>query len=173
MSISKEILNVVDGLAKRFGVVVDWSKDNIYPQIADLCERFIHYKLACEWIWFAVFAAILVVGIVLITMQVRDRRDFVEKVKSSGALGLKQEKIRSRRNLYYCNYYFVLHKETGGYSVDEINATLLGELSVVGACSCFTIGIIGVICSLATLIKLYIIPEVVIINYITGCIGGH
>ena len=163
MSISKEILNVVDGLAKRFGVVVDWSKDNIYPQ----------NKLACEWIWFAVFAAILVVGIVLITMQVRDRRDFVEKVKSSGALGLKKEKIRSRRNLYYCNYYFVLHKETGGYSVDEINATLLGELSVVGACSCFTIGIIGVICSLATLIKLYIIPEVVIINYITGCIGGH
>ena len=28
MNISKEILNTIDGLAERFGVVIDWSKEN-------------------------------------------------------------------------------------------------------------------------------------------------
>ena len=64
MNISKEILNTIDGLAERFGIVIDWSKENVYPQVADLCERFIHYKLACQWVWFALFAIILTIGIV-------------------------------------------------------------------------------------------------------------
>ena len=44
MSVSKEILNVIDGLAERFGVIIDWSKENVYPQVVDLCERFIDRK---------------------------------------------------------------------------------------------------------------------------------
>lgn len=171
MSISKEILNTIDGLAERFGVVIDWSKENVYPQVVGLCERFIHYKLVCQWIWFVIFAMILVVGIALLMAQIRDRRDFVEKVKSGDTLGLK-EKIKSRRNLYYCNYYFILHKETNGYSVDEINTTFLGELSIIGIYTCFITGVVGIICSLTLLIKLYIIPEVIIINYLTSMWNG-
>lgn len=167
MNISKEILNTIDGLGERFGVVIDWSKENVYPQVADLCERFIDYKLVAQWIWFAIFVAILATGIVWIVMMIRDRQNFVKEVKLSGTLGLK-EKIKSRRNLYYCNYYYVLHKETGGYSTNEINPTLLGELSIMGICSCFIAGITGVICSLVLLIKLYIIPEIIIINYLTS-----
>ncbi len=167
MNISKEILNTIDGLGERFGVVIDWSKENVYPQVADLCERFIDYKLVAQWIWFAIFVAILATGIVWMVMMIRDRRNFVKEVKLSGTLGLK-EKIKSRRNLYYCNYYHVLHKETGGYSTDEINPTLLGELSIVGIYSCFIAGITGVICSLVLLIKLYLIPEIIIINYLTS-----
>lgn len=167
MNISKEILNTIDGLAERFGIVIDWSKENVYPQVADLCERLIDYKLVAQWIWFAIFVAILATGIVWMVMMIRDRRNFVKEVKLSGTLGLK-EKIKSRRNLYYCNYYYALYKEIGGYSTDEINPTLLGELSIVGICSCFIAGITGVIYSLVLLIKLYLIPEIIIINYLTS-----
>ena len=165
MNISKEILNTIDGLAERFGVVIDWSKDNVYPQVADICERLIHYKLVCQWIWFAVFAMILVTGIALLVTMIKDRREIVEKVELAKISG-QDKNIKSKCRLYHCNRHFLWYKETNGYSTDEIDITLLGELSIVGIFCCFIAGVIGVICSLATLIKLYIIPEVVIINYI-------
>ena len=165
MNISKEILNTIDGLGERFGVVIDWSKDNIYPQVADICERLIHYKLVCQWIWFAVFVMILATGIALLMVMIKDSRDFVKRVRLGSSLESK-EQIKSRRKFYYCNRYSLRYKNTGGYNVDEINSTLLGELSTVGIYCCFIAGVIGVIYNLATLIKLYIIPEIVIINYI-------
>lgn len=170
MNISKEILNTIDGLGERFGVVIDWSKDNIYPQVADICERFIHYKLVCQWIWFAVFAVILATGIALLVTMIKDSRDFVKRVRLGSSLESK-EQIKSRRKFYYCNRYPLRYKNTGGYNVDEINSTLLGELSIVGIYCCFIAGVIGVIYNLTTLIKLYIIPEIVIINYIQSTLS--
>ena len=173
MNVSKEILNVIDGLGERFGVVIDWSKDNVYPQVADICERLIHYKLVCQWIWFAVFAVILSAGIVLIIMLIKDRRDLVGVITDKIKLIDRTGDINSRLGFYKCDYYPFLHKDEGGYSVNEINATLLGELSFVGVWSCFIVGVIGIIYNFLLLIKLYIIPELYIINYITDCIGGH
>ena len=103
MNVSKEILNVVDGLAERFGVVIDWSKDNVYPQIVDLCERFIQYKLACQWIWFAVFVAIFVVAVVLMLRMTKDYRGFTEKLKECARLGCNDD-VKSKLGLYDCDH---------------------------------------------------------------------
>ena len=170
MNISKEILNTIDGLAERFGIVIDWSKENVYPQVADLCERFIHYKLACQWVWFALFAIILAIGIVLIVMMVKDRRDFVKMIKDNKFIN-RSGTISDVSKFYQCGYYPYTYKDNNGYSTREICLKDFGCVTTGFLISCLAVGIIGVVYNLITLMKLYIIPEVEIINYITSMLN--
>ena len=43
---SDEIIKVIDELGKRFGIVIDWSSENVLPYIQELARRFIIYKTA-------------------------------------------------------------------------------------------------------------------------------
>lgn len=170
MNISKEILNTIDGLGERFGVVIDWSKENVYPQVVDLCERFIHYKLACQWVWFALFAIILTIGIVLIVMMAKDRRDFAEMIRD-GKFMNRSDIISDASKFYQCGYYPYTYKDNNGYNTKEICLKDFGCVITGCLISCLIVGTMGVVYNLIVLIKLYIIPEIVIINYITSMLN--
>lgn len=43
---SDEIIKVIDELGKRFGIVIDWSNENVLPYLQELAHRFIIYKTA-------------------------------------------------------------------------------------------------------------------------------
>ena len=43
---SDEIIKVIDELGKRFGIVIDWSNENVLPYIQELARRFIIYRTA-------------------------------------------------------------------------------------------------------------------------------
>ncbi len=169
MNISKEILNTIDGLGERFGIVIDWSKENVYPQVADVCERFIHYKLACQWVWFTLCAIILTIGIVLIVMMVKDRRDFVKMIRD-GKFVNSSGIINNTSKFYQCDYYPDM-EDKSGYNISEIYFKDAGCGAAIFLAPCLGIGIIGVINNLIALMKLYIIPEMVIINYITSMLN--
>lgn len=57
MSISNEIIKVIDALAEKFGVAVDWTSENIIPYLEQLCDKYINYEIATSvvWIVFGVF----------------------------------------------------------------------------------------------------------------------
>lgn len=57
---SEEIIKVLDELGKRFGIVIDWSNQNIIPYLQELMKRFICYKniTACVWIIISIFMTI-------------------------------------------------------------------------------------------------------------------
>ena len=61
MSFSKEIINVLDYLCKKFGIVIDWTSKNVVPYIEDLCSRYIQYEIytSIYWITIAIVALIL------------------------------------------------------------------------------------------------------------------
>jgi hypothetical protein len=50
MSMSKEIITVVDELAKRFGIVIDWTSKNVVPYISELFDKFITYNIGVNCI---------------------------------------------------------------------------------------------------------------------------
>ena len=43
---SDEIIKVIDELGKRFGIVIDWSNENVLPYLQELAHRFIIYRTA-------------------------------------------------------------------------------------------------------------------------------
>lgn len=48
MEVSKQIIEVLDYLCKKIGVVVDWSQGNVMPYVQDLYRRFIAWQIAID-----------------------------------------------------------------------------------------------------------------------------
>lgn len=63
---SEEIIKVLDELGKRFGVVIDWSNQNIVPYLQELLKRFICYQNITAGIWIIISVAIIIGGVIML-----------------------------------------------------------------------------------------------------------
>lgn len=63
---SEEIIKVLDELGNRFGIVIDWSNQNIIPYLQELLKRFICYQNITACIWITISIAIITGGIVML-----------------------------------------------------------------------------------------------------------
>lgn len=63
---SEEIIKVLDELGKRFGIVIDWSNQNIVPYLQELLKRFICYRNVTAGIWIIISVATIIGGIIII-----------------------------------------------------------------------------------------------------------
>lgn len=51
---SEEIIKVLDDLAQRFGIAIDWTSANVLPYLQELGTRFISFKNAQAIIWMVI-----------------------------------------------------------------------------------------------------------------------
>ena len=58
----------INELAKQFGVAIDWSQENIMPQINDLINRYAQYRITVDTIWCVVCAVIIIATIVVVAV---------------------------------------------------------------------------------------------------------
>lgn len=63
---SEEIIKVLDELGKRFGIVIDWSNQNIVPYLQELLKRFICYRNITACVWIIISIAMTISGVVMI-----------------------------------------------------------------------------------------------------------
>lgn len=63
---SEEIIKVIDELGKRFGIVIDWSNQNIIPYLQELLKRFICYRNITACVWIIISIAMTISGVVMI-----------------------------------------------------------------------------------------------------------
>lgn len=63
---SEEIIKVLDELGKRFGIVIDWSNQNIIPYLQELLKRFICYRNITACVWIIISIAMTISGVVII-----------------------------------------------------------------------------------------------------------
>ena len=61
MKFSKEIITVLDYLCQKFGIVIDWTSENIMPYIEDLCKRYISYEILTSIAWMIAIPAITII----------------------------------------------------------------------------------------------------------------
>lgn len=71
---SEEIIKVLDELGKRFGIVIDWSNQNIIPYLQELLKRFICYRNITACVWIIISIAITISGVVMIRSLNRWRK---------------------------------------------------------------------------------------------------
>lgn len=65
MKMNMEIEKAIDKIAEKFGIVVDWSQDNIYPYIRDILQRYrtvsiVHDAVAIGVLGLLILSAILI-----------------------------------------------------------------------------------------------------------------
>ena len=65
MTISEQIIQVLDDLCRRFGVVIDWSKDTVVPYIEELMTKFITFEVKTSWFWIFFTLALTVIAWIL------------------------------------------------------------------------------------------------------------
>lgn len=60
---SKEIINVLNYLGEQLGIVIDWSSENIWPQVMEILERYRLFELVITGIWLVIELAMLIFAI--------------------------------------------------------------------------------------------------------------
>ena len=68
MKFSEEIINVLDYLCKKFGIVIDWTSENVVPYLQDLCGRYIQYEIMTSIAWMIVTPLITLIITIPLTI---------------------------------------------------------------------------------------------------------
>lgn len=45
MTVSEQIIQVLDNLGEKFGLALDWSSENILPYVSELMNKAVSYEL--------------------------------------------------------------------------------------------------------------------------------
>ena len=48
---SEEIIKVLDALAEKFGLAVDWTSSNVIPYLNQLCDKYVNYEIVTSVVW--------------------------------------------------------------------------------------------------------------------------
>lgn len=62
MSLSDEIIKVLDALAEKFGIVINWTSQNIIPYLEQLCGKYTNYEIATSVVWLIFGIGCLILG---------------------------------------------------------------------------------------------------------------
>ena len=62
-------------LAKQFGLVLDWSNNNVIPYLQDLAQRVIAYEFRSSIFWIVIGAIFILIGIIAVVLGVRSGVD--------------------------------------------------------------------------------------------------
>lgn len=45
MNVSDQIIAVIDALCEKFGMAIDWTNENVFPYVEQLCQKYIAYEI--------------------------------------------------------------------------------------------------------------------------------
>ena len=61
---SEEIIKVLDALAEKFGLAIDWTSANVIPYLEQLCGKYVNYEIATSVVWIMLGLLFFIVGII-------------------------------------------------------------------------------------------------------------
>ncbi len=64
MTVSEQIIQVIDTLCEKFGIAIDWTGANVIPYIEMLCGKLITYEIVTSIAWMVIMALFSIASIV-------------------------------------------------------------------------------------------------------------
>ena len=64
MTFSDQFIKIMDAIADKLGIVIDWTSKNVIPYMENLLERFIKYETYTSIVWLVLGAIILLLCII-------------------------------------------------------------------------------------------------------------
>ena len=64
MQVSEQIIAALDNLAQRFGVAIDWSRENVLPYVQELAAKYIKWEIGAS-IMCLIFGILCIAGCVV------------------------------------------------------------------------------------------------------------
>lgn len=78
---SQEIIKVLDNLAQKFGIAIDWTSQNILPYLQDLMSRYISLQNAYAIIWIVISAIILIISFIIMFKSINKIKKDSKQIK--------------------------------------------------------------------------------------------
>ena len=77
MTVSSEIIEVLDYLGEKFGIAIDWTSNNVLPYLQTLVDKFIQWEISTSILWIAI--ATFVIAMIIILMNLKGFRKINEE----------------------------------------------------------------------------------------------
>lgn len=65
LTVSDQIIAVMNDVCQKFGVAIDWSHKNAIPYLTELAGRYVNYEIATSIAFAAIFGAILLLSAII------------------------------------------------------------------------------------------------------------
>lgn len=63
---NQEIINVLNCLGEQLGIAIDWTSENVWPQVMDVLGRYRLLEIVFSCLWIVVQAAFIVYALVVL-----------------------------------------------------------------------------------------------------------
>lgn len=80
MSFSSETIDLIEYIASKFGVAIDWGSENILPVVQELAGKYITFEISTSIAWIVIALILEIILIVII-------RNDLEYWKTEGITG--------------------------------------------------------------------------------------
>ena len=70
-SVADQIIQVINDLCQKFGIVMDWSKENLLPIVEHLGGRVINWCIATDIFWIILCGVLVITGIICIICAIK------------------------------------------------------------------------------------------------------
>ena len=140
---SQEIINVLNYLGEQLGIAIDWSSENIWPQVMDILGRYRLMEIVYSCLWIVIQSAFIVYALVV----------FVKCFKAS-------DKIRTTKQDNFWWY--------SGYTSNWLSSA--GVVLVITAVISGVTSLCMLPMEVGDLLKWLIIPEVKYLEMLKGFI---
>ena len=138
---SQEIINVLNYLGEQLGIAIDWSSENVWPQVMDILGRYRLFELATTGIWLVIELAMLIFAALAFKSMFKNYMTF----KKTGET----------------NFWW--YKSYGSACL-----TGFGAVGLAAGILCTLFGLIGVPVDIEELFKWAIIPEIQYLEMLKG-----
>lgn len=79
MTVSDEIIKVLDYLCEKIGIVIDWTNDNVLVYLEELCSKYINYEIATSVVNLIFHTVLLIISFLIIKHIIKIFRDEDDK----------------------------------------------------------------------------------------------
>lgn len=71
MVVSEQIIQVLDHLCAKFGLVIDWTSENVFPYLETLCTKLVTLEIWTSVAWIGFSVLLLIIGIVFTVISIK------------------------------------------------------------------------------------------------------
>lgn len=81
MTVSEQIIQVLNALCEKFGMAIDWTSENVIPYVTTLCMKLVSYEIWTSVAYILLMATLSIIAIALTKRFYPTFRDGVKNAK--------------------------------------------------------------------------------------------
>ena len=69
-----KVIEILDYLGQKLGIAIDWTAENVWPQVMDFLSRYQMYAIVCDGIWLLISLAVIFACVRLFKKIIKQRK---------------------------------------------------------------------------------------------------